>query len=171
MDSTSQKPAQLRAKLSFLALDLRIYQSSPSAEKRLSLSVWRHCIGPPYLANELETKAALDCTIGDLGGYKGIDETSVMTLGAYLDQEVEKLMTAWRLKATPLNADDSHDFVLCTSHDLAPILQRALGLNKGFHESKDFKKAYKTWERDIQRSYHYEQHSPPLSDPLIVDRT
>jgi len=152
MNSTSQcsvKPAQLRAKLSFLALDLRIYQSSPAAEKRLSLSVWRHCIGPPYLADELETKAALDCTIGDLGDYKRIDETSVMTLGAYLDQEVRKLMKAWRLKATTLlNADDSHDFVLCTSHDLAPILQRALGLNKGFHESKAFKKA---WERDIQR--------------------
>ena len=155
MSSTSQcstKHVQLRASLSFLALDLRIYQSSPPAEKRLLLSVWRHCIGPPYLADELETKAALDCTIGDLG-YKGTDEISVMTLGAYLDQEAEKLMNARRLKATiPLGVDDSHDFVLCTSHDLAPILQRALGLDKGFHQSKAFKKAHKAWERGIQRS-------------------
>jgi len=156
----SVKSAQLRARLSFLSLDLRIYRSSPSAEKRLSLSVWRHCIGPSYLADELGTKSSLDCTIGDLGGYKGIDETSVLTLGAYLDQEVEKLI---KLKATiPLNADDSNDFVLCTSHDLAPILQRALGLDKGFHESKAFKKAYKAWERDIRRGPNH--HSGPVME-------
>lgn len=44
------------------------------------------------------------------------------------------------------------DYVLCTSHDLAPILQAALSVEKGFAESKAFKQAYKEWQKGLRKA-------------------
>ena len=38
--------------------------------------------------------------------------------------------------------------MLCTSHDLAPLLQGALGLERGFDDAKEFKNAYKRWNKE-----------------------
>jgi hypothetical protein len=59
--------------------------------------------------------------------------------------EVEKIMAA------RCTSDGAADFALCTSHNLAPIIQESVGLARGFHNSKLFKKEYKMWEKDIQK--------------------
>ena len=46
-----------------------------------------------------------------------------------------------------MNNGDKPDFVLCTSHDLAPLLQAALGPERGFDEAKEFKRSYRYWSR------------------------
>jgi hypothetical protein len=99
------------------------------AEKQLSISVWRHCVGPPYLVDEYETEMALNCTFGTLrgAGEKSSDDlnceaVNAISLGRYLDEEIGKVVSARRAKLvnSAVGAGHSFGFVLCTSHDLAP---------------------------------------------------
>jgi hypothetical protein len=58
---------------------------------------------------------------------------------------VEKIMAA------RYASEGGADFVLCTFCNLAPVIQEAIGLDKGFHESKSFKKEDKIWEKGLQK--------------------
>jgi hypothetical protein len=134
----------LKLRLSFLAHDLRTFQSNPRAEARLSASVAPHNIGPPYLT-EQEAFEALETPSHK---FRSIDnpkckfsEDVSETLGTFLDRRLGEV-----LHRRHANNGDK-DFVLCTSHDLAPILQAALGLERGFDDAKEFKRAYKHWSK------------------------
>ena len=72
------------------------------------------------------------------------DENVSKSLGAFLDEQMSVIV---RNRAKNRGGDKKPDFVLCTSHDLAPLLQTALGLERGFDEAKEFKSAYKKWDR------------------------
>lgn len=39
------------------------------------------------------------------------------------------------------------DHYVCTSHDLAPVFQEVFDIQKGYHEGKSFKAAYKKFEK------------------------
>ena len=137
----------LKLRLSFLAHDLRTFQSNPCAEARLSTSIALHNIGPPYL-NEQDAVVALGTP---LHKFRSIDnpkskfpgDVSVLeTLGTFLDKRLGEV-----LHKRHSNSGDKPFFVLCTSHDLAPLLQTALGLEPGFEDAKEFKRSYKDWSR------------------------
>lgn len=59
--------------------------------------------------------------------------------------EVEKIVS--RRRQNQLVEGKAPDFVICTSHDLLPILQAALRLDRGFDDSKSFKSSYKQWAK------------------------
>lgn len=153
--NTEMSVPELRQRLAFLAHDMRTYSNRPDAESRLSSSIWPHCIGPPYL-NEDEISTAMSTTLHSWKTRRESrslsEEDAGLTLNQYLDREVGKVVESRRLKASrDTDQETRADFVICTSHDLAPILQRALGLDRGFHESKAFKKGCKAWEKEVRK--------------------
>lgn len=151
-----QNPAaiasDIRKKLSFLAHDMRTFSTNGKAESRLSTSIWPHGVGPPYLAED-KVDVALSLTLSELRSPARVPRTQVdpignLTLSEFITKEVEKVIAGRRQKQT----SNDVDFVLCTSHNLAPIIQEALGLEKGYHESKSFKKGYKAWEKSLEKN-------------------
>ncbi|KAI0052773.1 hypothetical protein FA95DRAFT_1553040 [Auriscalpium vulgare] len=63
------------------------------------------------------------------------------------------LLEARRAKAAlEGQGQEKLDFVLCTSHDLAPLLQEACGLPKQHFETRVFKDAYARWEKDLRKA-------------------
>ena|ERR1700722_9378817 len=141
----------LKLKLSFIAHDLRTFQSNPHARARLEASVSRHNIGPPYLT-ESEADRALSTPLHAFRLFtcnlpKHYEDDSSANLGMFLDERLEELMQSRRKKSL-----EKPDFVLCTSQDLAPLLQTALGLERGFDNSKEFKNAYTRWDRAHRRA-------------------
>ncbi|GBC10371.1 hypothetical protein RclHR1_09580004 [Rhizophagus clarus] len=42
---------------------------------------------------------------------------------------------------------------LCSSHDLAPLVQEIFGIRKGFQKEKGFTKAFKKFEKDWRKKY------------------
>jgi len=61
--------------------------------------------------------------------------------------EVEKVVSRRKQKNQHDEGNTVPDFVICTSHDLLPILRAALGLDRGFDDSKSFKSSYKKWAK------------------------
>jgi hypothetical protein len=137
-------------KLSFLAHDLRTFEGSHNAQARLSKSTVPNNVGPPYLT-ESEAKKALSTP---LHAFRPVarnpkqrsDGDDSKTLSEFLDQRLRVIIENRRAK-TDREGSEVPDFVLCTSHDLAPLLQAALGLERRFDGAKDFKKAYKLWDK------------------------
>ncbi|RDB29112.1 hypothetical protein Hypma_014935 [Hypsizygus marmoreus] len=127
---------------------MRTFNTNAKAESRLSTSVWPHGIGPPYIAED-EARTALALTLAELRNPSNPPSVDHRTLKAFIDEEVDKIVAARRAKQA--SSDGAPDFVLCASHNLAPIIQEAAGLEKGFHESKAFKKEYKSWEKSVDR--------------------
>jgi hypothetical protein len=138
----------LKLKLSFLAHDLRTFQSNPNAEARLSTSIVSHNIGP--LLTESEAVRALATPLHTFrpmahNPMRKCDENDSKSLGTFLDERLAEIV----LNRAKNNKEcgKTPDFVLCASHDLAPLLQVALGLKRGFDDAKEFKSAYKQWDR------------------------
>ncbi|KAH7904450.1 hypothetical protein BJ138DRAFT_910109, partial [Hygrophoropsis aurantiaca] len=139
--TTNPDALEVRRHLSFLAHDLRTFTTNPAAQARLYTSIWPHAIGPPYLA-EAQVHDALALTLPALRQRPPeSSDADSRTLQEFMAAEVEKIIQARRRK------HDAPDFELCTSHDLAPLIQAALGLEKGFHEAKAFRREYKGWEK------------------------
>ena len=53
----------------------------------------------------------------------------------------------------------SRDYELCASHDLAPLLQQAYGIQKRFTEEKVFKLALKKFEKDWRKRSRWPKRS------------
>ena len=137
-------------RLSFLAHDLRTFKDNPEAENRLgNTSTLLHHIGPPYLT-DLEATQAFATPLHTFRSlstnYKCIadDEES---LGEFLNSRMQAVIQSRRLKRRERGA--TLDFVLCTSHDLEPMMKTALGLEWRFARSKMFKHAYEKWAKSI----------------------
>ena len=95
----------------------------------------------------------LDCELRTLRQGPASHEhasTDSQTSAAFMETRMESLMTARREKAGPGAA--ARDFVMCTSHDLAPLLVEACAFPKDYFKTKVFKQAYKRWEKDIQKA-------------------
>jgi hypothetical protein len=130
----------LKIRLSFLAHDLRTFQSNNHANDRLSASVAPHNIGAPYLTEQ----EALEALATPLHKFRSIsNHFSEETLGTFLEKGLREVL---HKRQTPKNGNKP-DFVLCASHDLAPLLQAALGLERGFDDAKEFKRSYKAWSK------------------------
>ena len=65
------------------------------------------------------------------------------TLGDFLRRRTANVLHNRRVHG-------KNDFTLCATHNLAPIIQEAIGLQRGFDETKAWKKAYKTWEKSLR---------------------
>jgi len=132
----------LKIRLSFLAHDLRTFQSNNHANDRLSASVAPHNIGPPYLTEQ----EALEALATPLHKFRSTNNPnhkfSEEKLGTFLDKGLREVLHKRHTKN-----GNKPDFVLCTSHDLAPLLQAALGLERGFDDAKEFKRSYKAWSK------------------------
>jgi hypothetical protein len=139
----------MRLKLSFLVHDLRTFKDNPEAENRLNNSISLHHIGPPYLT-DLEATEALATP---LGAFRALSKNSKHnvddqeTLGTFMDNKMQEIFQNRRLKGREGGA--KHDFVLCTSHDLEPMMKTALCLECRFGSSKQFKCAYANWTKNI----------------------
>ena len=122
----------MRLKLSFLVHDLRTFNDNPEVENRLKSSTSLHHIGPPYLT-DLEATEALATSLGAFWALSKNfkhDADDQKTLGTYLDDRMQKIIQIRRLKWK--DGGEKHDFVLCTSHDLEPMMKTALCLEWGF---------------------------------------
>lgn len=71
------------------------------------------------------------------------------TLATFLEDGVANLVAARDAKS---DNRGMRDFVLCTSHDLAPLLQEACGLSKEHFGTRAFKDAYKRWEKEVRKA-------------------
>lgn len=73
-----------------------------------------------------------------------------MTLGTFLDARTQAIFESRRPKSGEGGGAEP-DFVLCTSHDLEPMMKTktALGLEWKFASSKVFKRAYDKWTKNI----------------------
>ena len=80
-------------------------------------------------------------TIWNATPPKGVSET----LGTFLDKRLGEV-----LHRRHASNGDKQDFVLCTSHDLAPLLQAILDLERGFDDVKEFKHLYKHWSKGLK---------------------
>jgi hypothetical protein len=138
-----QKLEAMRLQLSFLVHDLRTFKDNPDAVK-LNNSTSLHHVGPPYLT-DLEAVEALTTPIHAFHAlsknhsYKKDDSE---TLGMYLDARMQEVIQGRRSRGA-----EGADFILCTSHDLEPIMKTALGLEGEFGKTKIFKSAYKQWTK------------------------
>ena len=72
------------------------------------------------------------------------------TLAQFLEKGISDLMVARRVKGGEAGAGD--DFIVCTSHDLAPLLLEACALPKQHFETRVFKDSYKRWEKDARKA-------------------
>jgi hypothetical protein len=144
-----EKLKAMQLKLSFLVHDLRTFKDNPGAEKRLNSSTSLHHIGPPYLT-DLEATEALATPLGTFRALSkkfNHDVNDQVTLGTFLDDRMQEIFQNRRLKAR--EGGVKHDFVLCTSHDLEPMMKTALCLDGRFGSSKIFKSAYANWTKNI----------------------
>ncbi|KAI0716011.1 hypothetical protein C8T65DRAFT_572464 [Cerioporus squamosus] len=151
-----QRIIDIRQQLAFLCHDLRTFSANKDAAQRLNSSVHAHFLGPPYLSPQ-DAKFVHTC---DLALLRGPSASSVptsnatrpkVTLPTYLEEGVDALIKARRAKGEH-DPDVERDFVLCTSHDLAPLLQEACGFSKQHFETRTFKDAYKRWEKNVRKT-------------------
>jgi len=88
----------LKLRLSFLAHDLRTFQSNPRAEARLSNSTIPHNIGPPYLT-ECEAIEALATPLHELRSIRNpryeFTEDGSEKLGTFLDKRLGEVLQKW----------------------------------------------------------------------------
>lgn len=139
----------MRLQLSFLVHDLRTFKDNPEAENRLNTSTSLHHIGPPYLT-DLEATEALTtplCAFRALSKNYKHDVDDQESLGTFLDARMQAVILSRRLKRGEGGAKP--DFVLCTSHDLEPMMKTALCLERRFGSSKVFKSAYEKWTKNV----------------------
>ncbi|CDO75890.1 hypothetical protein BN946_scf184533.g5 [Trametes cinnabarina] len=151
----------IRQHLAFLCYDLRTFSANKDAERRLNKSLHTHFLGPPYLT-ETQAELVRACPLSELrrrsypsGGAPSerVSGTPIgrpdeaegnKSLNVFLDERVASLVAARKSKG-------ESDFVLCTSHDLAPLLQEACGLSKQHFETRAFKDAYKRWTKEVRK--------------------
>ncbi|KAI8996375.1 hypothetical protein BD414DRAFT_520288 [Trametes punicea] len=157
-DAARARVGDVRQQLAFLCHDLRTFTGNPAAAQRLNTSVYPHFIGPPYLSEE-EAQFALSSNVSTLRGAgtaqpdggSGAVEDESKTLMQFLEEGLTSLMAARRNKDNE-EKGGGRDFVLCTSHDLAPLLQEACGFTKQQFETRAFKDAYKGWEKGLRKA-------------------
>ena len=137
----------VRLRLSFLVHDLRTFKDNLAAENRLNTSTSLHHIGPPYLT-DVEATEALRAPLSAFRAlstnYKP-DADDKESLGTFLNAKMQAVIESRRSKSGEGSAKP--DFILCTSHDLEPIMKTALGLEWRFPSSKEFKRAYEKWTK------------------------
>lgn len=72
------------------------------------------------------------------------------------DKDIEYLLdfrTASGLSVSELlNVELSNKHQICSSHELAPLLQEIFGIQKGFQKEKDFKEYLKKFEKNWKKS-------------------
>ncbi|KAI0349640.1 hypothetical protein OH77DRAFT_1431837 [Trametes cingulata] len=173
-----QDVAAIRQRLAVLCQDLRTFSASEDAALRLNTSVHAHFLGPPYLS-EAQAEYVRAMTVGELRrGTTGEPEATTRsrrpgepsgegpessagqgddskTLSAFLEEGMAALVAARRAKSERAVGEDGggeRDFVMCTSHDLAPLLQEACGFPKQHFETRAFKDAYKRWEKEVRKA-------------------
>ncbi|KAI0077416.1 hypothetical protein K474DRAFT_1085165 [Panus rudis PR-1116 ss-1] len=143
---------------------LRTFTDNTAAAHRLDSSVYPHFIGPPYLSEE-DAQFVHSCDLQTLRGtsQRTSPEEGIraQTLFTYLEDRMAALVNVRRAKkgSNGADGDTGRDFVLCTSHDLAPILQEAVGFEKQHFETRTFKTAYKKWEKEVRKGLAKEGHS------------
>lgn len=122
--------------------------------------MYPHFIGPPYLTED-HAQYALRCALRTLryaGRTPAPDDTATeesggsKTLATFLEDGVANLVAARDAKSDSGNNCGMRDFVLCTSHDLAPLLQEACGFSKEHFGTRAFKDAYKRWEKEVRKA-------------------
>lgn len=152
-DESAQRLAKIRQRLGFLCHDLRTFSANTHAAERLNSSVHAHFLGPPYLSPEdalyvqaydvailRSPEAAPDSESSGSGPRK-------RTLAQFLERGIDVLVETRRAKG-----EAARDFVMCTSHDLAPLLQEACGFPKQYFETRAFKDAYQRWEKEVRKA-------------------
>ncbi|PVH77090.1 hypothetical protein DL98DRAFT_495968, partial [Cadophora sp. DSE1049] len=115
---------ELWYKLHVFIYDLRNFREAPKSQERLDSIADSSCIGLPYFtSSEAQTiKATMNPNL------KSLEVVIEETLNERLERRFKK-------------REESGDFRVCAAHDLAPILEKALGINsrdlardKGFLE-------------------------------------
>ncbi|KAI0781251.1 hypothetical protein BD413DRAFT_600650 [Trametes elegans] len=160
----SQRADNICQRLAFLCHDLRTFTGNAEAARRLDGSLRAHFLGPPYLS-EADAEYARGRDQRTLRGAghpehapssdakQSSEGGSPQTLGAYLEECVAKVMAARKAKGADNDEGGaSRDLVLCTSHDLAPLLQEACGSTRQHFETRAFKDAYKRWEKEVRKA-------------------
>ncbi|KAI0372797.1 hypothetical protein BV20DRAFT_939368, partial [Pilatotrama ljubarskyi] len=147
---------EIRQRLAFLCHDLRTFSTNEDAALRLNTSVHAHFLGPPYLS-ESHAEYVRTMTIGDLrhrtkDGARS--ETQTQRPGQPVvfngGGRVKRLAKSERAAAD--GGGGERDFVMCTSHDLAPLLQEACGFPKQHFEMRMVRDAYKRWEKEVRKA-------------------
>ncbi|KAL1988673.1 hypothetical protein VTN96DRAFT_8373 [Rasamsonia emersonii] len=95
-----------------LLFDLRHYSERADSKERLECVIDPSYIGPPYIEPE-EAERIKNTVIHD---------------GKKLSQVIEEFL-AGRLNRRTKKRVDSGDFRVCAAHDLAPVLEKTLGID------------------------------------------
>ncbi|EJF63785.1 hypothetical protein DICSQDRAFT_179037 [Dichomitus squalens LYAD-421 SS1] len=156
-EANPDEVVKIRQRLAFLCHDLCIFGANPEAMERLNLSLYPHFLGPPYLSEE-EAAFALSSeirTLRNVGPPPSLDANArdqhSQSLAVFLEGGMAAIMAAREAKHNHETIRE-RDFVLCTSHDLAPLLQDACAFPKQHFETRAFKDAYKQWEKGLRKA-------------------
>ncbi|KAL4250979.1 hypothetical protein ABKN59_006602 [Abortiporus biennis] len=143
--------AELRQRLAFLCHDLQSFSSNDIIATRLNSSIYTFMIGPPYLSEE-EANFLLSCDLATLRNRNSSpSESSSSSTDHNCEKGLDNVIAA-RRKKSQRELNSTKDFVMCTSHDLAPLLQEACAFDKSDFETKAFRSAYKQWEKGVKRA-------------------
>ncbi|RDX54339.1 hypothetical protein OH76DRAFT_1398659 [Lentinus brumalis] len=147
----------IRQRLAFMCQDLRTFSANADAAERLNASVHAHFLGPPYLSAD-DAEFVRSC---DLATLRGADappasggssqQQAKETLPKFLEKGMDDLVKARKAKSER-GEEGGRDFVVCTSHDLAPLLQEACAFPKEYFETRAFREAYKRWEKEVRKA-------------------
>ncbi|CDO68116.1 hypothetical protein BN946_scf185044.g24 [Trametes cinnabarina] len=114
---------------------------------------------PPYLTEE-DAQIVLSydvCMLRSASRAALLDESAISaegskTLTTFLEDGVADLVAARKAKGNNDDQRAERDFVLCTSHDLAPLLQEACGFTKGYFETRAFRDGYRRWGKEVRKA-------------------
>ncbi|KAL7280824.1 hypothetical protein ACG7TL_005768 [Trametes sanguinea] len=136
---TDKEMDTIRQRLAFLCHDLRTFSANEDAELRLNTSLHTHFLGRPTSRRARRSSPSQASELSS-----ATDTDGEKTLRVFLDERTAALVAARKAKS-------ENDFVLCTSHDLAPLLQEACGFSKQHFETRAFKDAYKRWVKEVKK--------------------
>ena len=123
----------LLAKLKIFINDFTTFGSSESAQRRLHEEPMAKFFFSKVYFNEDEIERLL--------GFPTQSGLSVSNI----------LQAMLSSNTNSVEPGGSHKYELCASHDLAPLLLRVYGIQKGFAQEKSFKSALKKFENNWRK--------------------
>jgi len=122
-----------------LIYDLRNFQANSACRERLETVIDTSYLGSPYFT-PLEATIVKSFQVGESDGSVSLAEIIEATLKERLERRMKKRVY-------------SGDFRVCAAHDVAPILEKALGVKgKDLMRDKEFLRFVENWGLDWEEA-------------------
>lgn len=129
-------------KIHVLIYDLRKFQAKSACRERLETVIDTSYLGSPYFT-PAEATMVKSFQVGENNGSIALAEVIEDTLKERLERRMKKRVS-------------SKDFRVCAAHDIAPILEKALGVKeKDLMRDKEFIRLVEKWGLDLREAVRW----------------